>query len=156
MRSAPHRRLSLAICLIKSTVSWEILGVRKAARDLYFQKSLKPRRCHREPRLRLDNEQRLLPGASDPGQQHQEYAIRLGTGRSFHLSPKNNELLTQQCVFCDEFGLVSGKVSQRPQQQRGGVGFGPGDVAAVERLKAKTCHSRHEGQYPLHSVHSLL
>jgi len=47
MRSAPHRRLSLAISLIKSTVCWEILGAREAALDLYFQKSLKPWRCQR-------------------------------------------------------------------------------------------------------------
>src|SRR5215467_10489150 len=47
MRSAPHRRLSLAISRIKATVSWEILGVGEGALDLYFQKSLKPWRCHR-------------------------------------------------------------------------------------------------------------
>ena len=47
IRSAPQSRLSLAICLIKATVSWDILGVREAARDLYFQKSLKPWRCQR-------------------------------------------------------------------------------------------------------------
>ncbi len=42
MRSAPHSRLSLAISWIKATVSWEILGLREAALDLYFQKSLRP------------------------------------------------------------------------------------------------------------------
>jgi hypothetical protein len=34
MRSAPHSRVSLAISWIKATVSWEILGLREAARDL--------------------------------------------------------------------------------------------------------------------------
>ncbi len=47
MRSAPHRRLSLAICCIKATASWEILDLREVALDLYFQKSLKPWRCQR-------------------------------------------------------------------------------------------------------------
>jgi hypothetical protein len=42
MRSAPHSRLSLAISLIKATVSWDSLGLREAALDVYFQKSLKP------------------------------------------------------------------------------------------------------------------
>src|SRR5215471_13058702 len=42
MRSAPHSRLSLAISWIRATVSWEILGLREAARDLYFQKSSDP------------------------------------------------------------------------------------------------------------------
>jgi hypothetical protein len=42
IRSAPHSRLSLAISSIKEIVSWEILGVREAALDLYLQKSLTP------------------------------------------------------------------------------------------------------------------
>jgi len=42
IRSAPHSRLSLAISLIKATVSEDILGVGAAALDLYFHKSLKP------------------------------------------------------------------------------------------------------------------
>jgi len=37
--SAPHSRLSLAIYLIKATVSGEILGLVEAALDLYFQYS---------------------------------------------------------------------------------------------------------------------
>ena len=36
-RSAPHSRLFLAICLIKATVSAEILGLAEVALDLYFQ-----------------------------------------------------------------------------------------------------------------------
>jgi len=37
--SAPHSRLSLAISLIKATVSGDILGLVEAALDLYFQYS---------------------------------------------------------------------------------------------------------------------
>jgi hypothetical protein len=39
IRSAPHSRLSMAISLIKDTVSGDILGVRAAVLDFYFQKS---------------------------------------------------------------------------------------------------------------------
>jgi hypothetical protein len=39
IRSAPHRRLLLAISLIKATVSGDILGLVEAALDLYFQYS---------------------------------------------------------------------------------------------------------------------
>jgi len=42
IRSAPHSRLSLAISLIKATVSGEIFGLESAALDLYFQYSLNP------------------------------------------------------------------------------------------------------------------
>jgi len=95
IRSAPQSWLSLAISLIKLTVSRDILGMREAALDLYFHKSLKPRRCHREPRLWLDDEQRLLPDPHDACEQDQEHAVRLATGRSFHLATQDNELLAQ-------------------------------------------------------------
>jgi len=105
-----------------------------------------------QERLWLDNEQRLLPGSYHSGQKHQEYPIRFDTDGSFHLSPQNDELLTQERVFCHEFGLASGKVGQRPQQERSGVRFGPGDEAMVERLKTKACQPITEGENPVHSV----
>ena len=74
-----------------------------------------------QQRLWLDNEQRLLPGPHHSCQQDQEHAVRLGTDRLFHLATQDDQLLTQQGVFCDEFGLASGKVGQRPKQQRGGA-----------------------------------
>jgi hypothetical protein len=37
MRSAPHRRLLLAISLIKATVTAEIFGLAETALDWYFQ-----------------------------------------------------------------------------------------------------------------------
>ncbi len=106
-----------------------------------------------QQRLRLDNEQRLLPGAYHPGQKHQEHSICFGTGGSFYLSPQDDELLTQECVFCDQFGLVSGKVGQRPEQERGSVQFGPGDEAVVQRLKTQAYQPRYEGENPVHSRH---
>jgi hypothetical protein len=118
--------------LIKEIVSWEILGVIEVALDLYFQKSLKPWRCQREPRLWLDNEQRLLPGVDHPGQKHQQHPIRFRACWPFHLSPQDNKLLTQQCVFCHQLGLAPGKVGQHPQHERSGVRFGPSDEAVEE------------------------
>jgi len=85
----------------------------------------------------LNNEEGLFPGANNPGQKNQKHPIRLGTGRSFHLSPENNKLLTQECIFSHEFGLATGLVCQCPQHERSGVRFGPGDKAMVERPKTK-------------------
>jgi hypothetical protein len=101
--------------LIKATISAVIFDLRAVALDVYFQKSRKPWRCHRSNVVFLHDEEGLLPGPNHPGQQHQEHPVRFGTGRSFHLSTKNNELLTEERVFCHEFGLASGKVYQRPQ-----------------------------------------
>ena len=95
----------------------------------------------------------LLQVSSHLDQQHQEHPIRFGTGRSFHLSAQNDELLTQERVFCHEGGLAPGKVGQRSQQERGSVRRGPSDEALVERLKTNACQALHEGENPLHSVH---
>jgi len=61
-------------------------------------------------------------------------------------------LLTQQGVFCDQFGLASGKVSQRPQEERSGVRRGPDDEAVMERLKAKTYQLLEKNKNPMHRV----
>jgi hypothetical protein len=152
IRSAPHSRLSLAISLIKATVSAEIFGLRAAALDVYFQKSRKPWRCHRSNVVFLNDEEGLFPGPNHACQKHQEHAVRFGTCRSFHVSAQDNQLLAQECVFCHEFGLASSKVGQRSQEKSGVGWFGPVEETMVERLKAKAYQTRDEGENPLHSV----
>ena len=154
IRSAPHSRLSLAISWIKVTVSWDSLGLREAAPDLYFHKSLKPWRCQREPRLWLNDDEDLFPAPNYLGQQDQQHAVHLGAGRPFHLSTQDDQLLAKERIFCDQFGLTPGKVSQRPQQERGGVRFNPGDEAVVQRLKAMTYQPLETGENPMHSRRS--
>ena len=105
-----------------------------------------------QERLWLNDEQRLLPNSYHPGQKHEEHAVRPGTGRPFHLSTEDDQRLSQECVFCHKFGLASGKVCQHAQHERGGVLFGPGDEAVVERLKTKACQPRDERENPLHSI----
>jgi hypothetical protein len=104
-----------------------------------------------QKRLWLDNEQGLFPGPNRPCQKHQEHSVCFGTGWSFYLSPEDNQLLAQECVFCHEFGLASSKVCQHPQQERGGIRFCPGDEAVVERLKTKACQPFDTGENPMHS-----
>jgi hypothetical protein len=100
----------------------------------------------------LNNDKRLFPCSSHSGQQHQEHAICSRASRSFDVSAEHDELLPEECVFCHEFGRASGKVSQRPQCERGGVRLCPVDQTAVERLNTKACQPRDEGENPLHSV----
>ncbi len=57
-------------------------------------------------------------------------------------------------IFCDQLGLATGLVDQRPQQERGGVWGGPGDEALVERLKTQAFQPLHGGENPMHRVHS--
>ncbi len=107
-----------------------------------------------EQRLWLDNDEGLFPAPNYSGQKNQEHPVRFGTGRSFHLSTQDDQLLTQECVFSHQFGFASGKVCQCPQHERGGVRFGPRDEAMVERPKTKACQPCDERENPLHNVHS--
>jgi hypothetical protein len=71
-----------------------------------FPKELAALAMPPQERLWLDNEQCLLPGVYHPGQKHQEHSIRFGTGRSFHLSPQDDQLLTAECVFATSSDLL--------------------------------------------------
>ena len=46
-----------------------------------------------EQRLWLYDDDGLLPGLNQPGQQDEEHAIGPGERRPFHLSPEHDELL---------------------------------------------------------------
>ena len=122
---------------LKATISAVIFDLRAAALNVYFQKSRKPWRCHRSNVVFLNDEEGLFPDPNHSCQEHQEYAVRFGTGRSCDISPQDNERLSQAGVFCHEFGLASRKVGQRSQEKSGGGWFGPVNEAVVERLKAK-------------------
>ncbi len=104
-----------------------------------------------QQRLWLDDEQGLFPGSHHSCQQDEEYPVRLGTGRSFHLSTQDDELLTQQGVFFHKLRLAPGNVGQRSQQERGGVRCGPGDEAVVQCPKTQACQPRDKGENPPHS-----
>jgi hypothetical protein len=95
MRSAPQNRLFAAISLIKLIASGEILGFLERTFDLCFQNSQKSSRCQREPRLRLDKEERFFPGSNHAGQEHQKKPVRLSVHRAFDLSTQDEQLVTK-------------------------------------------------------------
>jgi hypothetical protein len=82
--------------------------------------------------LWLNDDEGLLPAPNYLGQQDQEYAVRPGTGRPFHLSPQDDQLLTRTSHFLPQAQTCSCKVGQGTQQERCGVRFCPGDEAVVE------------------------
>jgi hypothetical protein len=91
----------------------------------------------------------LFPGANRLRQENREQPVCFGTDTLFHLTSEDDQRLSQERVFCHKFGLASGKVCKRLQQERGGVRFGPGDEALVERLKEKTYQTRDKGENPM-------
>ena len=152
IRSAPRSRFCAAISLINATVSAGIFSLEDATLDEYFQNSRNPIRCQREIRLWLDNEQRLLPCPNHPCEKHQEHAIHFGACGSFDLSAQDNKRLSEERVFCHEFGLRSGEVSHGSQRERGVGWLCPVDEAVLERLKADAYQCPDEGEKTMHGV----
>jgi hypothetical protein len=65
--------------------------------------------------LWLNDEKCLLPGPNHPCQKQQKHPIRFVAGWSFHLSTQDEKLLSEQRVFCHEFGLAPGRVRHSSQ-----------------------------------------
>ncbi len=52
----------------------------------------------------LHDQECLLPGSNQPGQQDEEDAIGPGERWPFHPSFKDDELLAEEGIFCDQLG----------------------------------------------------
>jgi len=101
--------------LIKLIVSGESLGFLACLFDLRFQNQRKSSRWKPQECLRLDEEKRLFPGADHPGQKHQEQPVRLPIDGAFDLSTQDDQLVSQQRVFRQQFGFASRQISKRPK-----------------------------------------
>ena len=78
-----------------------------------------------QQRLRLDKEKRLFPGSNHPGEEHQQKPVRLPVHWSFDLSMKDDQLMSQQRVFRQQFGFASGQISERSEHKGGRQWFDP-------------------------------
>lgn len=108
IRSAPQSRLFVAISLLKQIVSGESLDFLAWAFELRFQNMRKSSRWKPRKCLRLNKKEGLFPGSNYPGQEHQEKLIALPIDGAFHLSPQDDQLMSQQRVFRQQFGFASG------------------------------------------------
>ena len=70
-----------------------------------------------EERIGLDNEERLFPRADDPCQQDQADPLRPSASWALDLTTENDELLSQQRVFGDEFRSGTGQIDERSAHQ---------------------------------------
>ena len=94
----------------------------------------------------------LTPWSSRPHLPHQEHATHFGACGSFDLSAQDNKRLSEERVFCHEFGLRSGEVSHGSQRERGVGWLCPVDEAVLERLKADAYQCPDEGEKTMHGV----
>jgi hypothetical protein len=80
--------------LIKLIVSSESLGFLEGTFDFCFQNTRKSSRWKPQERLRLDKEERLFPGPSHPGEEHEKKPVRLPVKRSFDLPTQDYQLVS--------------------------------------------------------------
>jgi hypothetical protein len=137
MRSAPQRRLFVAISLINVTVSSESFGFLARALDLCFQNKRKSSRCQREPRLRLNKEKRLFPGSNHLGEEYQQKPVFLSVHMAFDLSMQDEQLVAQQRVFCQQFGFASGQIGECTNHGGGRWWLYPSQNVFLKRMEAE-------------------
>jgi len=113
-----------------------------------FQYQRKNSRCHREPRVWLNNHKGLLPGLNQPGQQNQEHAIGPAKRWPFHLPPENNELLAEEGIFRHELRFASAEINEGGEQQGAPERFGPTSKARGDRIPAAILQPPERGKTP--------
>jgi hypothetical protein len=86
---------------------------------------------------RLWGAERLFPSPNHPGQEHQKKPVRLPVNRVFYLSPENDQLVSQQRVFCKEFGFSSGQIGECAKHKGGRRWFNPTQKTFLKRMKAE-------------------
>ncbi len=91
-----------------------------------------------QQRLRLDKVKGLFPGSNHPGEEHQKKPVPLSIHRAFDLSMQDEQLMSQQRVFRQQFGFASGQISKRSEHKGGRQWFDPRQTTFLERVQAKT------------------
>jgi hypothetical protein len=101
--------------------------------------------------LWLHDQQGLLPGSNQPGQQDEKDAIGFRACRPFHLPFEDDELLSQEGILCHQFRLASAKVGQGLQRQGGNVWFRPTSKARGECMQAALLQPLECGENTTHT-----
>ncbi len=84
---------------------WRKTRTTRAGTTLEPPEELEPRTMPAEERLRLENEEGLLPGWEAAGEEQEGEAVPAGQARFVDLASKDDELLAEESVLEQEFGL---------------------------------------------------
>lgn len=103
-----------------------------------------------QQRPRLDKEERFFPGSNHPGQEHQKKPVRLSLHRAFDLSPQDEQLVTKECVFRQQFSLASGQIGKRAGHQEGRRRFDPTQNTFLEHMKTEAHSPLDRGKQTQH------
>ncbi len=96
--------------------------------------------------LWLDKEEGLSPGPNRPGQQHKKKPVCLPVDGAFYLSTQNDQLVSQERVFRQQFGFASGQIDERAEHKRGRRWFHPVQSTFTEHIKDPTDVSLDRGK----------
>ncbi len=80
----------------------------------------------------LDNQERLFPTANGPCKDEQEYAIRFATSWTFDLTTKDDQLLTEQRIFGDEFCPGASEIGEHPGEKGSTPGARPAQYTLLD------------------------
>jgi hypothetical protein len=103
-----------------------------------------------EQGLWLHDHEGGLSGSSQRGQQNEQEAIGVGACRPFHLPPEDDQLLAQEGIFRDQFGLASAKIGYGLQRPRGQERLGPTSQARGEGMQAVIQGALESGENSTH------
>ena len=92
----------------------------------------------------------VFPGPNHAGEKYQEYSVCFSVNCSFHLSTQDDQLLPQQCVFCQQFGFTSDQIVESPKHEASRWWFDPSRNTFLQRVKAETDMLLDRGRYTQH------
>jgi hypothetical protein len=91
-----------------------------------------------QKRLWLYDKERLFPVPNDSREKYEEHSICFLVYRSFDLSTQDDQLVSQQCVFCQQFGFASGQIGERFEYKGGRQWFDPPQNPFLKRMQVQT------------------
>jgi hypothetical protein len=93
----------------------------------------------------------LFPGPNDACQKDEEHPIHFRVCRPFHLPFEDDELLSQEGVFCHQLGLAFAKLGEGLEWLGRRERFGPLTKASGECMPAAIQEPPERGQNTCHT-----
>ena len=102
--------------------------------------------------LWLDEEECLLPGPCHPGQKDQKKPVSFPEDGPFDLSTEDDQLVTQECVFRQQFSFASGEIGERAEYKGSRWWFDPTQKTFLERVNAEADALLDQSEHTTHEL----
>lgn len=88
-----------------------------------------------QQRVGFEDEQRIFPVTDATGEKHEPEAVGLGKRGFFDVAVKDDQLLTKESIFGNEFGSIAGEVCDSAENNRMAGGLGEMQKGLFKRRK---------------------